>query len=106
MFIGFVVTSVLLAYIKGVEPTLDNFFELYSNEPYLAVYGEMISVGGLPLLVSILCGDSFTVYGFRKKGMTDSLVLSSVFAIVVLSLRIMHSNWSFESFNLEFPLNV
>lgn len=105
MFIGIIATSVLLIYIKGATLALERIVEMYNDEPYLAVYAEIIGVGGLPLFISILCRDDFATYGFRRRGMLASLGLSSTLTVISL-LRTLQGGWSFESFNLESPLNI
>jgi len=42
---AFVVVTALISSVKGVPFTPERIIEMYSGEPYLAAYGEVVGVG-------------------------------------------------------------
>ena len=59
MFLGSILTALLIAYVKGVPATFSEIIDMFNGEPYLASYVEVIAVGGLPSALIILCKDGF-----------------------------------------------
>jgi len=104
--IGSIFTLALIAYVKGVPLDLERLIDMLSKEPYLASYGEVVGVGGLPLLISLTRRDSPEMYGLRRQGLLKSLALSIPPAIAILVARIAYNDLSFEGFGLSFPYNV
>jgi len=86
-----------------------NFEQLISmlyREPYLAFYGEVVDVGGLPLLILLAGRDSPEIYGLRRQRLLKSLALSIPLTIAILVAKIAYGDIFFESFSLSFPYNV
>jgi len=106
MFLGSIFTIVLIAYIKGVPLDFKQLTNMLNREPYLASYGEVIGVGGLPLLISLIRRDNFEVYGLRRQNALKSLALSLPIAMIIVILRIILGSVSFKSFDLNFPYNI
>ena len=106
LFIGLIFTVLLIAYVKGVLLNLEQLISMLNREPYLASYGEVVGVGGLPLLISLIRRDSPEMYGLRRQGLLKSLALSILPAIAILVARIAYNDLSFEGFGLSFPYNV
>ncbi len=106
MFVGSVITIILIAYLRGVALVYEQLVSMLSKEPYLAIYGEVVGVGGLPLLISIICRDNLGMYGLRRGGIGKSLLLSVPPATAVLLLRVAHGDVPLNSFNLSFPYNI
>ncbi len=70
----------------------------------MATYAEIVGVGGLPLLISLLCRDRSDLYGVSTYGLDKSLGLSIPLA---LALKIvLYNGMNVESFGLQFPYNV
>jgi len=107
MFFGAIVTELIIGFVKGWR--IDEIFERLYIEPYLASYVEIVSVGGLPLLITLLYGDSPSTYGLRKEGLIKSLVLSLllvvVYALALIALK-GPPRLSHVCFNLDYPYNI
>jgi len=105
-FIGSIFTVALIAYVKGVPLDLEQLINMFNREPYLASYGEVVGVGGLPLLISLIRRDNPEIYGLRRQRLLKSLALSIPLTIAILVARIAYGDIFFESFSLSFPYNV
>jgi len=77
-FVGAALTVLIILATQGVQ--LASAPEVLAGErAYLVVYVEIVSVGLLPLLFTLFCGDELAQYGFARKGLAKSLLLSSLF---------------------------
>ena len=106
VFLGIVATITLIAYVKGVSLDFKELINMLSKEPYLASYGEVVGIGALPLLISLIRKDNPEMYGLGRKGLLKSLALSLPPAVAISIARIMHGDLSIEGFSLRFPLNI
>jgi len=106
MFLGSFIAVVLTAYLVGTSLTLEMIISILNERPYLAVYGEIVGVGALPLIISLLCNDSPRMYGLSKSGILISLTLSVPPSLIILLARLIHGVLRYESFNLSFPYNI
>jgi len=107
MFLGSVLAILAIGFIKGWR--VDEIVERLYAEPYLASYGEIVGVGGLPLLITLLCRDNPSIYGLRREGIAKSLILSLLLVLAYASLLIASKGYpriSHVCFNLNFPYNV
>ncbi len=96
----------MIAYIKGIPTTLDKVMDMLSEEPYLASYAEVVGIGGLPLIITLLRRDALQMYGLRRKGIVSSISLSASLIIAIFTLRILCGDLSIDSFHLQFPYNI
>ena len=55
----------------------------FTQHKYLIMLIELLTVGFLPMVISLICRDSPDRYGFLKKGVGLSLLLSSAFVVLV-----------------------
>ena len=106
VFLGSISTALLIAYAKGVPTTFSGIVDMFNREPYLASYVEVVAVGGLPLAFTILCEDSFRLYGLRRMGLLKSVAASIPLITIILLSRILCGDLNVDSFNLRFPYNV
>ncbi len=106
MFLGSIGTIALIAYVKGVPLVFEQIINMLSNEPYLASYGEVVGVGGLPLIITMLCKDGLKMYGLRREKLVRSILLSIPLIAVIFALRITLGDMEFEKFSLQFPYNI
>jgi len=106
LFLGMPLTAILLAYIKGLEPNINGVINMLSSEPYLSSYLEFICAGGLPLAITLLCRENFSIYGLRRKNLRKSVILSLIYAAFILIPKIIYGNFRYTSFKLPFPLNL
>ncbi len=109
MLVGAFLTSVLIFFLVEGSLAIDarSIFGLLYERPYLASYIELVALGGLPLAISLICGDDFGAYGLRKDGALKSLALAVTLALFLLIVRVVNSSGvAYEHFGLSFPLNV
>jgi membrane protease YdiL (CAAX protease family) len=58
-------------------------FEILDKYPYFTAYFEIVSVGLMPIVFTVICRDSLSQYGIIKRGFLESLVLSLLYVISV-----------------------
>ncbi len=78
MFLGSISTIALIAYVKGVPLVFEQIINMLSNEPYLASYGEVVGVGDLPLIITMLCKDDLKMYGLKREKLVRSMLLFTI----------------------------
>ena len=61
------------------ENGLNNLTAALSQQRHLIVYVEIVSVGLLPVLFTLICRDDVRRYGFQRRGLAKGLLLSLVF---------------------------
>jgi CAAX prenyl protease-like protein len=81
-FIGAALTVLTILVIQGV-PLASASEVLAGQRVYLAVYIEIVSVGLLPVLFTLICRDGPAQYGLARPGLAGSLVLSALFVVVM-----------------------
>lgn len=79
--VGAVITIVLILAVRGVG--FSEAMQILGEERHLTVYIELVSVGLLPLILTIICGDDPDDYGLRTDGLGHSLVYSLIFVGVI-----------------------
>lgn len=108
-FVGAALTVLIILVFQGVQ--LASASEVLAGERvYLAVYIEIVSVGLLPLLLTLICRDKWAQYGLTRQGLTKSLLLSALFVIVMFGFGyLMTGRWMTDSrptLDLDFPWNL
>jgi len=108
-FVGAALTVLIILAIQGVQ--LASASEVLAGKKvYLAVYIEIVSVGLLPLLFTLICRDELAQYGLARQGLAKSLLLSSLFVVVMFGFgylmtgRLMTD--SRPTLHLDFPWNL
>jgi membrane protease YdiL (CAAX protease family) len=108
-FIGAALTGLIILVSQGA-PLASVSEVLAGKRVYLAVYIEIVSVGLLPLLFTWICKDELAQYGLTRQGLAKSLLLSSLFVVVMFGFgylmtgRLMTD--SRPSLHLDFPSNL
>ena len=108
-FVGAALTVLIILAIQGV-PLASASEVLAGERVYLAVYIEIVSVGLLPLLFTLICKDELAQYGLARQGLAKSLLLSSLFVVLMFGFgylmtgRLMTD--SRPTLHLGFPWNL
>ena len=108
-FVGAALTVLIILAIQGAQ--LAEASEVLSEKKaYLTVYVEIVSVGLLPLLFTLVCRDVPAQYGLARQGLAKSLLLSSLFVVVMFGFGyLMRGRLMTESrpaLHLGFPWNL
>ena len=110
-FIGAALTVLIILIIQGAPlASASEVLAGTGKEVYLAVYGEIVAVGLLPLLFTLTCKDELAQYGIARHGLEKSLLLSSLFVVVIFGFgylmtgRLMTD--SRPTLHLDFPSNL
>jgi len=107
-FVGAALTVLIILLINGVN--LSSALEILGEKGYLATYIEIVSVGLLPVVFSLICKDNPTQYGFSCKGLVKSLILSGLFVTALVSYAFLTRGQLMSSlapgYHLEFPWNL
>jgi hypothetical protein len=85
--------------------------EVLGEKRYLAVYIEIVSVGLLPVVFTLICKDDPILYGLGRKGLAKSLLLSGLFVTVLFSFALLGkgqlmSGVETPKFHLGLPWNI
>lgn len=107
-FVGAALTVLAILASEGVS--LSAAMKVLAEKQYLAVYIEIVSVGLLPVIFTIVCRDDPSQYGLRRAGLAESIGLSLLFVIVMFG-------WAYFSrgqlmsddraaLHLQFPWNI
>ncbi len=72
--VGAAVTAVAIILLTG--NSLSNPTAILSEQRHLVVYIEIVSVGLLPVLFTLICKDGLHRYGFQRSGLVKGLLLS------------------------------
>ncbi len=108
-FVGAALTVLTILAIQGV-PLASASEVLAGKRVYLAVYIEIVSVGLLPVLFTLICRDELIQYGLARRGLAKSLLLSSLFVVgmfgfgYLMTGRLMADNRP--TLQLGFPWNL
>lgn len=81
--VGAALTVLVILILQGVP--ISSATKVLVEKRYLAVYIEIVSVGLLPIVFSLICRDNFTRYGISRKGLAKSILLSLLFVAVMFS---------------------
>lgn len=106
--VGAVLTVLMIVAIQGIP--LSSATSILGEKRYLAVYIEMVSVGLLPVVFTLLCRDDLTQYGLTSKGWGKSLSYSLLFVAAMFTLayltrgRLMTDDRP--PLHLDFPWNL
>lgn len=85
--------------------------EVLREKRYLVVYIEIVSVGLLPVVFTLMCKDDPTQYGLGRKGLAKSLLFSGLFVAALFGFAFLSTGqWmsgvETPSFHLNFPWNI
>lgn len=80
-FVGAALTVLVILVIQGIS--LSTATTLLAEKQYLAVYIEIVSVGLLPVIFTVVCRDDPAQYGLTRLRLADSIWLSLLFVIVM-----------------------
>ncbi len=104
---GVLVTLIILA---GYGLNFAEVIELLGERRYLAVYIEIVSVGLLPLVLTLICRDNLMMYGLGLKGLRGSVSLSRLFVVVLFYIALLARGQLMSGLSpsphLNFPWNI
>lgn len=80
-FAGAALTILIILAIQGAS--FSSATQVLNEKRYLAVYIEIVSVGLLPVIFTLICKDDPAQYGLTSKGLARSLMFSVLFVIAV-----------------------
>src|SRR3990172_5670971 len=75
-----------LIILAVLQTDLSTARKAYAERPYLSSYFEIIVVGLLPVVFTVVCKDDLSLYGLGRKGLTKSLLLSALVLASVYGL--------------------
>ena len=108
-FVGAALTVLVILAIRGV-PLAAASEALSGERTYLALYIEIVSVGLLPLVFTLICRDEPARYGLARRGWMKSLILSLLFTASVFAVGyVMTGRWMTDSrptIHPDFPWNL
>ena len=109
VLVGGAITALIILLVNGVD--LSSAPKILGEKQYLATYIEIVSVGLLPVMFSLICKDDPAQYGFSRKGLVKSLILSGLFVIAALFGYAFLTNGQLMSglspgYHLDFPWNL
>ena len=78
-FVGAAATAVAIIFLTG--NSLSNYSAILSEHRHLVVYIEIVSVGLLPILYTIICKDDLRRYGLQRQSWRKGLVLSLLYVL-------------------------
>jgi membrane protease YdiL (CAAX protease family) len=107
--VGAALVILIILAVYGLD--LATALEVLWEKRYLAAYIEIVSVGLLPLVFTLICKDDPTQYGLGRKGLAKSLLLSGLyvaglFGFALLSRGQLMSGIEPPNFHLNFPWNL
>lgn len=82
--LGAVLTLLIITLLLGEMDA--GLTAVFAQHPHLVVYVELVSVGLLPVLFTIICHDDLTRYGFKRQGWLKGLALSLMFVIFMYAV--------------------
>jgi len=77
--VGAAATVVALIFLTG--NSLSNYSLILSEHRHLVVYIEIVSVGLLPVLYTLICKDNLQRYGLQRQGWLKGVVLSLFYVL-------------------------
>lgn len=107
-FVGGALTALLILRVFSVD--LVTAPEVLGNKRYLAVYIEIVSVGLLPMVFTLICKDDLMHYGLGCKGLAKSLGSSALFIVALFGFALLTKGQLMTcdspGFHLGFPWNL
>ncbi len=104
---GILVILIILA-VYGIN--FAKAMEILEERQYLAVYIEIVSVGLLPVVFTLICRDDLMLYGLGRKGLAKSLLLSGLFTVVLFGIGFLTRGQLMTGLSpsphLDFPWNI
>lgn len=106
--LGAGITAVLLTLLTG--NSISDITTVLSEQRHLVVYIEIVSVGLLPLLYTLVCKDDLRRYGFQRHGWVKALLLSLTFVAFMYGIGYLMNGQiisdSRPSISVESPWNI
>ena len=107
--VGAALVILIILAVYGLD--LATALEVLWEKRYLAAYIEIVSVGLLPVVFTLICKDDPTQYGLGRKGLAKSLLLSGLcvaglFGFAFLSRGQLMSGIEPPNFHLNFPWDL
>jgi len=107
-FIGAALTALIIWAVLGVD--IASALKVFEEKRYLAVYIEIVSVGLLPVVFTLIFKDDLTQYGLSCKGLAKSLKLSALFTLALFGFALLTRGQlmtgNSPSFHLNFLWNL
>ncbi len=111
-WVGAIVLPILSALIVLVifKANFSTARQIFADHSYLTTYFEIAGVGLIPVLFSLIGKDDPARYGFMRKGLLKSILLSVLFVILHAVYSYFTSgvwiNFESHAFGLDFPANI
>ena len=107
-FVGAALT--VLVILSSYHATFSSARETLGGNRHLAVYIEIVSVGLLPIMFTLISRDGLAQYGISRKGFVKSFLYSSLFVATIFSLNYLSKgqlmNDDRPDIFLDFPWNL
>lgn len=106
--IGAFCVIIILSAMYGFNfaTTLDEL----QDKRFISVYIEIVSVGLLPVIYTIICKEKLSAYGIKSKGIKRSILFSSSFLVFYFIFTYLTTgniiNYELYDFQLNFPWNI
>ncbi len=84
--VGLLIVELITSVLLNID--LATTFKIYEQHRYLTVYIEIVSVGLLPLLFTVICRDELSLYGLCGRGFVVGLLPSLLFSAVIYSFTL------------------
>ncbi len=108
VFVGGALTALIILIVLGID--LASALKVLGNKRYLAVYIEIVSVGLLPVVFTLIFRNDSTQYGLSRKELAKSLKLSALFTVALFGFALLTRGQLMTgdspSFHLNFPWNL
>ncbi len=102
----FVIIILSAMYGFNFATTLDEL----QDKRFISVYIEIVSVGLLPVIYTIICKEKLSTYGIKSKGIKRSILFSSSFLVFFFIFTYLTTgniiNYELYDFQLNFPWNI
>ncbi len=106
--VGAILVILIILTVYGIN--FAKAMEILGERRYLAVYVEIVSVGLLPVVFTLICRDDLMLYGLGRKGLAKSLLLSGLFAVVLFGIGFLTRGQLMTGLSpsphLDFPWNI
>ena len=105
-FLGAALAALLVLLVNGIGMNM----AFFNENPHLFIYIEVTAVGLLPVLFTLICKDDLTGYGFHRRNLTKSLLISLLYVAVMFVIGYLINGQMMSGLNpdliLPFPQNV
>lgn len=106
--VGTLLVILIILAVYGIN--FAKAMEILGERRYLAVYVEIVSVGLLPVVFTLVCRDYLVLYGLGRNGLAKSLLLSGLFVLVLFSVAFLIRGQLMTGLSpsphLDFPWNI